>query len=206
MDDRQKNRLSMTGFARQALIVLVAFLAISRHTAADEKSNYSAVHLAEAERLVYALGVTESLSIPTKQAIEDIRKTHPERAELMQTVTDPYTERQYVGRELRGFMAEHFSIEVCRELSRFWEGPVGRKFVNVQVRVLTNGNAPALNFTPAEQEIRKRFEQTEAYRQFVRVHPLMQKRFAEFIRQTKEKMAHDMKQEIERRSKLPDKN
>lgn len=173
---------------------------------AQNQREFSAGHLMEAERLVYALGVVESLSIPTRKVLKQIRQTDPARADLMASVMEPFIDKKYIGLELREFMASQFDEETCRQLSEHWEGPVGRKFVNRQVQLLTTGAAPDLNFTPAEEAIARRFEQTATFQAFARAQPALQQTLAAFGQATNEKMRQKMKEELARRNNAGSKN
>ncbi len=189
--------------------VFAAFItaAVIPHLATAENTRkFSAAHLVEAERLVYALGIVENLSIPTRKFLRQIRETDPARADLMASVMEPFIDKKYIGLEFRGFMASQFDVETCRQLSEHWEGPVGRRFVNTQVQLLTTGKAPELKFTPTEEAIGKRFEQTAAFRAFARAQPALQQRLAAFAKDTKEKMAQKMKEELVRRNDSAPKN
>lgn len=84
----------------------------------------------------------------------------------MTTVITPLIEKKRIGLELRKVMASQFNIESCRLLSEFWEGPVGRKFVNAQVQVLSTGKGPELNFTPSEKAISGKISTNRRYSGF----------------------------------------
>ena len=180
---------------------LVAAAAIPYSATAQNKTDFSAAHLAQAERLVYALGMVESLSIPTKRLIQQIRQSDPVRADVMASGMGPFMEKKYIGAGLRELMASQFDMETCRQLAEHWEGPIGRKFVNTQVQLLTTGKAPQFKFTPAEEAMAKRFEQTAAFKAFVRAQPAIQQGLAAFAQDTKQKMAQRMQEESERRNK-----
>ena len=192
----------MDPIARRTLFaVLVAAAVAAYPAAAQNKTEFSAAHLAQAERLVYAMGMVESLSIPSKRLIQQIRQGDPARADLMASAMGPFLEKKYIGQGLRELMAGQFDIETCRQLAEHWEGPVGRKFVKAQVQLLTTGKAPQLKFTPAEEAAAKRFEKTAAFQAFVRAQPAIQKGLAAYAQDTKEKMTQKMEEEAARRNK-----
>lgn len=180
-----------------ALIIAVLMPQVA---AAEKKQVASPAHLAAAERLVYAMGLYESLTIPTRRALEEMRTSDPEKAELMAYVVEPFIQKEYIGQEFRQFVADHFDLKTCRQLTEYWEGPVGRKYVAIQVQLLSTGEAPPLTLTPAEESISKLFEKTQAFAKFSRAMPAMEERLAAFTKEISAKMAHRMKDELARRS------
>ena len=179
-----------------ALIVAVLMPQV---VAAEKKEGFSPAHLAAAERLVYAMGMYESLTIPTKKALEQMRTADPARAELMTRVVEPFIKKEYIGQEFREFMAGHFDLDTCGQLTGYWEGPVGRRYVATQVQLLTTGKAPPLTFTPAEESIGKLFEKTQAFATFSRALPAMEEKLTAFSKEIRTKMADRMKEELARR-------
>jgi hypothetical protein len=187
---------------RWRLLAAMMVAALAPHCAnAQDKTQFSAAHLAEAERLVYALGMVESLTIPTRRAIQQIRQSDPARADLMAAGMGPFLEKKYIGLGLRELMASQFDPETCRQLSEHWEGPVGRRFVNTQVQLLSTGKAPELKFTPEEEAMAKRFEKTAAFQAFARAQPAIQQGLAAYVKDTKEKMARKKMQDDAARRK-----
>jgi hypothetical protein len=192
---------------RWTLFAALVAAALMPHVAtAQDKTEFSPAHLAQAERLVYAMGMVESLSIPTKRLIQQIRQSDPARADVMAAGMGPFMEKKYIGTGLRELMASQFDRETCRQLAEHWEGPIGRKFVNAQVQLLTTGKGPQLKFTPAEEAAAKRFEKTAAFQSFVRAQPAIQQGLAAFARDTKERMSQKMQEEQARRNGAAPKN
>lgn len=187
---------------RKLIIALVIAVSLLHVVLAESRAKFSSAHLAEAERLVYALGVAERMSIPTKRFLQNVRENEPEKGELMTAVMSPFIEKKYIGLGLRVFMASQFDMKSCRLLSEHWEGPVGRKFVDTQIQLLSAGKAPMLTFTPAEDAIAKSFEKTAAFKSFMRSQPAIQKKIGAFANEIKEKMAQKMKDELARRKQM----
>jgi hypothetical protein len=181
-------------------VVLFVTVSITQVAAAKNMNGFSPAHLKAAERLVYALGMYESLTIPTKRALEQMRAIDPAKAELMTYVVAPFITKEYIGREFREFVAGQFDMETCGGLSEFWEGPVGRKFVTSQVQLLTTGKAAPLTFTPAEESNAKLFEKTKAFLAFSRAMPAIEERLALFTKELNVKMAARMNEELARRT------
>ena len=179
------------------------FAAVILLASASEGADFTNEHLAQAERLVYALGIPESLTIPATRALQQLRTKDPSRADLMDSIMRPYLDKNFLGREIRGFIAGEFDIETCRQLVELWEGPVGRKFVNTQVQLLTTGNAPQLEFTADEEAIMKRFEQSPAAQAFARGMPVVMEKIAEFTKDTKGKIDRKRDEELARRREGP---
>ena len=191
---------------RKLTIALVIAVSLPHVAIAENRAEFSSAHLAEAERLVYALGVAESMSIPTNRFLQKVRDNEPEKGELMTAVMSPFIEKKYIGLGLREFMASQFDMESCRLLSEHWEGPVGRKFVGTQIQLLSTGKAPEITFTPTEEAIGKSFEKTAAFQDFMRAQPAIQQKIGAFAKEIKEKMAQRMRDELARRSETATRN
>jgi hypothetical protein len=187
----------------KGMLLSLGFAALISLAHVSESAEFSNEHLAEAERLVYALGIAESLSIPATRALQRLREKDPARADLLDSIMKPYLDKKFLGREIRGFIAGEFDIETCRQLAELWEGPVGRKFVNTQVQLLSTGAAPQLEFTADEEAIMKRFEQTPAAQAFARGMPVVMAKIADFAKDTKEKIDRKHDEELARRREGP---
>lgn len=174
---------------------LITSLLMPHVAVAEMKEDFSPAHLAAAERLVFAMGMYESLTIPTTRALEQMRATDPARAELIAHVAEPFIKKEYIGQEFRQFMAAHFDLKTCEQLTEYWEGPVGRKYVAVQVQLLTTGKAPPLTFTPVEESMLKLFEKTRACAEFSRAWPALEARVAAFSNEIGTKIAQRMREE-----------
>jgi hypothetical protein len=182
-------------FTNLVLLVFMSALAIPVATAQGGDS-FSAEHLAAAERMVYALGIPESLSIPTRRVIQQVREKDPVRAKVMSSAFEPYLDKKYVADGLKEFIAGQLDNESCRQIAEFWEGPVGRRFVSTQVELLMTGKAPKLVFTPDEETMMKRFEKTGAFHAFNRAMPAIQARIAEFAKDLQARMGTRFKEEL----------
>lgn len=160
----------------------------------------SAAHLAAAERVVYAMGLPERFIIPTKQLLQRSLEKDPANAGLMSAVMNPYLEKRYTANQLRNFFASRFDTATCLAIAKFWEGPVGKKMVRNQVQTLDTGEPQSLEFTAKEKAIIKRFENTEASRQFVVAIPDIEETFAEYTKNTQMKMRESFLLELEKQS------
>jgi hypothetical protein len=179
---------------------IVVAVVLPHWAAAQDKKPYTDAHLAQAERLVYAMGIVESLTLPTKRLISQIRQSDPARADAMAAGMGPFMEKKYIGQGLREMVASKLDADTCRQLAEHWEGPIGRKFVNTQVQLLTTGKAPQIKFTPKEEAEMKRFEKTPAFQAFARAQPAIMQGVAAFAKDSKEKMAQKMEEESARRN------
>ena len=180
-------------------ITLMVGLLLPHLATAENGNEFSTAHLEAAERLVYAMGMYESLTIPTRKVLQQMRTSDPATADLMAAVVEPFIDKEYIGHEFRVFMASQFDMETCRQLSEHWEGPIGRRFVDTQVQLLTTGKARPLKFTQTEEAIAKRFEKTPAFLAFARAMPAIEARLAAFGKEIEVKMAARMKEELVRR-------
>lgn len=180
-----------------AFLVLLAFYSAAF---ASDEARLAPEHLAQAERLVYAMGTAESIGIPTRRLLNTMRETDPQKAELMAAVMEPFLAKGYVGRGLRGFWASRFDIDTCRQLIAFWEGPVGRRFVSTQVQLLSTGSAPELRFTQEEQDIMRRFEKTPAARAMAQAMQAFEKPLAAFTSETQQLITQRYAEEVARRN------
>ena len=191
---------------RVLFVALIVAAAIPYSAIAQNKPEFSAAHLAQAERLVYAMGMVESLTLPTKRLISQIRQSDPARADTMAAGMGPFMEKKYIGLGLREVVAAQLDADTCRQLAEHWEGPIGRKFVNTQVQLLTTGKAPQIKFTAAEEAQIKRFEKTAAFQSYARAQAAIMQGVAAFAKDTKEKMAQKMEEEAARRNSGASKN
>lgn len=156
---------------------------------ASDSTRYAPEHLAEAERLVYAMGAAESIIIPSMRYLANLRATDPQKAEAMAAAMEPFLVKEYVGQGLRHFFASQFDVETCRQLAEFWEGPVGRRFVDTQLQLLSTGSAPELRLTQEEQELMQQFEGTAAARAMAQAMPAFEQRLAAFANETQQLIA-----------------
>lgn len=187
-------------FTRIVLFVL-GFLVLGQVARASDGAGFSHAQLAEAERLVYAMGAPESIGIPTRRLLQKISETDPEGAKALARIVEPLLAKEYIARELREVFAEGLDIDACRRLAEFWEGPAGRRLVRTQVQVLSTGSAPKLQFTRAEQDIIARFERNGAARDLERVMPAFEKRLAEFQAETLQLIRQRYAEEVARQRK-----
>jgi hypothetical protein len=161
---------------------------------------FSSEHLAEAERVVYAMGIPERFIIPTKELLKRSREIDPENSVLMAAVFDPYLEKKYTAQQLRGFIAAQFDLDTCRQVAQFWEGPVGKKLVNNQIRMLATGNAPKLTFTAREKALIKKFETTPSGQAFLQALPMIEDTLLEYTEETHKKMREKFLTELKRQA------
>lgn len=49
----------------------------------------------------------------------------------MAHVVEPFSKKEYIGQEFRQAMAGLFDLKTCGQLTKFWEGPVGRKYAGM---------------------------------------------------------------------------
>jgi hypothetical protein len=183
---------------QKRLYSFLAFLLWTALASAQDAPSFSAEHLAAAERVVYAMGLPERFIIPTKELLRRSREADPENGILMSAVFDPYLEKKYTGEQLRGFIAAQFDLDTCRQIAQFWEGPVGKKLVNNQIRMLTKGNAPKLIFTPREKALIKKFESTPSGQAFLQTLPLIEDTLLEYTEETHQKMREKFLKELKR--------
>lgn len=165
---------------------------------AQSVPQFSGEHLAAAERVAYAMGLPERFIIPTQELLQRSREKDPEHAPLMTAVFRPYLEKKYTAEHLRTYFAARFGLNDCRRIAAFWEGPVGKKLVNNQVRMLTSGTAPQLVFSTREKALIKKFETTDAGKAFLLAMPEIEDTLAEFTRETQMKMREKFLNELKR--------
>jgi hypothetical protein len=165
---------------------------------AQDDAQFSAEHLAAAERVVYAMGLPERFIIPTQELLQRSREKDPDNAPLMSAVFRPYLEKKYTAEQLRGFFAARFDLDYCRRIAEFWEGPVGKKLVSNQVRMLTSGTAPKLVFSAREKALIKNFETTGAGKAFLFAMPDIEDVLEGFTRETQMKMREKFLNELKR--------
>lgn len=168
---------------------------------AQSEPQFSAEHLAAAERVAYAMGLPERFIIPTQELLQRSREKDPDNAPLMMTVFRPYLEKKYTAEQLRGYFAARFNLAYCQRIAEFWEGPVGKKLVSNQIHMLSSGEAPKLVFTAREKTLIKKFEATEAGRAFLLAMPDIEDTLEEFTHTTqmkmREKFLDALKQQLE---------
>jgi hypothetical protein len=166
---------------------------------AGAEKEYSAAHLAAAERVIYAMALPERFIIPTKQLLKNSLEKDPDNAPLMSATMDPYLEKQYTAKQLKTWFASQFDRDTCQQIATFWEGPVGRKLVRTQVQMLTTGEAPQLVFTPKEKALMKRFDATKAGQAFLVAMPQIEETFAEYMKNTQMRMREHFMIELDKK-------
>ena len=181
------------------LWLLAASLNVARAQDAGAAKEYSAAHLAAAERLIYAMALPERFIIPTKQLLKNSLEKDPDNAPLMSATMDPYLEKQYTAGQLKTWFASQFDAEICRQIATFWEGPVGKKLVRTQVQMRTTGEAPELVFTPKEKALMKRFDATKAGQAFLVAMPQIEEVFAEYMKDTQMRMREQFMIELDKK-------
>jgi hypothetical protein len=185
------------------LISLFFFLAACLTSVHAEEASaskeFSAAHLAAAERVIYAMALPERFIIPTKQLLQNSLEKDPENAPLMSATMDPYLEKQYTAMQLKTWFASVFDRDTCDKIAAFWEGPVGKKLVRTQVQMLTTGEAPQLVFTPKEKALMKRFDATKAGQAFLVAMPQIEETFAEYMRNTQMRMREHFMLELDKK-------
>ena len=170
-------------------LLVIFFILIGNTAVAQHTRNFTEEHLAAAEHLVYAIGIPESLIIPTERAIQLIQKSDPAKAHALSAASKPFLGKQLIGSSLKGFVASQLDAETCRKIADFWEGPVGRKFVAKQVELLSSGNRSPLKFSHDEEEAMKSFEKTKAFQDFTAAMPKILMKAQELAKEIKEKMS-----------------
>lgn len=176
-------------------------IAVSAHSTAQNAAAYSAAHLAAATRVVYAMGLPERFIIPTKQLLQGSLDKDPDNAELMSATMAPYLQKHYTADQLRDFFASRFDLAACRQIAAFWEGPVGKKLVRIQVQQLSTGDGPELAFTAREKALMKRFDATRAGKAFLAAMPDIEDKMAEHTKDTQMKMRERFLQALEKKLK-----
>lgn len=161
--------------------------------------NFSAAHLAAAERVVYAMALPERFIIPTKQLLQNSLDKDPDNAPLMSATMKPYLEKQYTAGQLKTWFASQFDQDICKQIAAFWEGPVGKKLVRTQVQMLTTGDAQELIFTPKEKALMKRFDDTKAGQAFLVAMPQIEEAFAEYMKNTQMRMREQFMIELDKK-------
>lgn len=176
-------------------LIVVFFILIGNTVVAQNNSDFTEEHLAAAERVVYSIGIPESLIIPTEREIQLIQKSDPAKAQALSAASKPFLEKQYIGSSLKVFVASELDAETCRKIADFWEGPVGRKFVGKQVELLSSGNTSPLQFSPDEEEAMSSFEKTKAFQDFTAAMPKILLKANELAKEIKEKMSQRIRVE-----------
>lgn len=180
-------------------LLLAASLNVVRAQDTGAAKEYSAAHLAAAERLVYAMALPERFIIPTRQLLKNSLEKDPDNAPLMSATMDPYLQKQYTASQLKTWFASQFNSDICRQIAVFWEGPVGKKLVRTQVQMLTTGDAPQLVFTPKEKALMKRFDATKAGQAFLVAMPQIEEIFAEYMKDTQMRMREQFMIELDKK-------
>lgn len=180
------------------LLLLTHCLAAS---AAEPSPQFAADHLAAAERVVYAMALPERFIIPASEMIKLSKQRDPVNAGLMGTTFNPYLEKKYTAEKLKPFFASRFDLEACRQIAAFWEGPVGKKLVRIQLRLLTTGKAERPAYNRGEKAILKKFENSDAGQAMLQAMPDIEDVFAEYTKDTQTKMREEFLRELERRLK-----
>jgi hypothetical protein len=183
------------------ILVFAALVFSATASAQAAKKSPSRAHLAAAERVVYAMGLPERFIIPTTQLLRPSLERDPDNAPLMATTMAPYLKKSYTAGQLKTYIAERFDLNTCRQIATFWEGPVGKKLVRNQVRMLTSGEAPQLVFTDSERELIKQFESTPASQEFVGAIPDIEDKLVEYTKNTQMRMREDFLDELGRRTR-----
>lgn len=168
---------------------------------AETLPEFSADHLAAAERVVYAMALPERFIIPTSEMIKLSKQRDPVNAGLMGATFDPYLEKKYTAEKLKPFFASRFDLDACRQIAAFWEGPVGKKLVKIQVRLLTTGKADRPVYNRNEKAILKKFEESPAGQAMLQAMPDIEDVFTEYTKDTQMKMREEFLRELERRLK-----
>ena len=180
------------------LLLLTYSLAAS---AAEPPSQLAADHLAAAERVVHAMAMPERFIVTTSEMIKLSKQRDPVNAGLMSTIFNPYLEKKYTAEKLKPFFASRFDLDTCRQIAAFWEGPVGKKLVKIQLRLLTTGKPERPVYTRSEKAILKKFEESDAGQAMLQAMPDIEDVFAEYTRETQMKMREEFLRELERRLK-----
>lgn len=180
-------------------LLLATSLSLARAQDAGAAKEYSATHLAAAERLIYAMALPERFIIPTRQLLKNSLEKDPDNAPLMSATMDPYLQKQYTASQLKIWFASQFNPDICRQIATFWEGPVGKKLVRTQVQMLTTGDAPQLVFTPKEKALMKRFDATKAGQAFLVAMPQIEEIFAEYMKDTQMRMREQFMIELDKK-------
>lgn len=189
---------------KSLLLFLLACASIASAQAqapADTPPVFQPEHLAAAERIVYAMGLPERFIIPTSEMIKLSKTRDPVNAGLMGTVFQPYLEKKYTAEKLRTYFASRFDPETCLQIATFWEGPVGKKLVKTQVRLLTTGKADRPVYNRTEKAILKKFEASAAGQSMLEAMPDIEEVLSEYTRDTQTKMREEFLRQLERRLK-----
>jgi len=181
------------------LFLLVAGQAWAQAQDSGVTREYATAHLAAAERLIYAMALPERFILPTRQLLQNSLEKDPENAPLMSATMAPYLEKQYTVKQLKSWFASQFDQATCHQIAAFWEGPVGKKLVQTQVRMLTTGEAPQLRFNAKEKALMKRFDATSAGQAFLVAMPQIEETFAEFMRITQMRMREQFMLELDKK-------
>jgi hypothetical protein len=168
---------------------------------AQAQPQFSAEHLAAAERVVYAMGLPERFIIPTSEMIKVSKTRDPDNADLMNAVFASYLDKHYTGEQLKPYFASLFDPDMCRQIAAFWEGPVGQKLVKTKVQLLSGGEPPALVYNRREKAIIKQFEKTAAGKAMLAAMPSIEETFADYTNDTQMKMREEFLRQLEKKIK-----